>query len=167
MGRAQHLLEEDPHCVSQGRRSPGQYVPRGRSQNESSQENWMWPEDKGLLIPHRVVLRWQLVNKGLEINGPGLPARKAAQSNKRVGWPFGVVPLTSTWCIHWARSKAQVPLFSSPPLSNCIQLGRRGPSSGPVSANYPVARDGSRVLHEAISRLDPNKDTNQGLTHFR
>lgn len=56
----------------------------------------MWPEDKGLLIPCQVVLRSQLVNKGLEMNGPGLPARKEAQLNKRVGWPFGAVPLTST-----------------------------------------------------------------------
>lgn len=55
----------------------------------------MWPEDKGLLIPRQVVLRSQMVNKRLEMNGPGLLARKEAQMNKRVGWPFGVVPLTS------------------------------------------------------------------------
>lgn len=76
----------------------------------------MWPQDQGLLIPHEDVLRLQLVNEALGMNGLGLPAGKGARRDKSC--PFGVVPLTGTWNIHWEGQKPRCasPLLSSPPL---------------------------------------------------
>lgn len=94
----------------------------------------MWPQDQGLLIPHQVVLRLQLVKKGKGMNGLGLPAGKGAQRDKScpLEWFH-----SQTLGIFTGKVKSPgVPLVSSPPHHSELHSAGQGPSLGPGSTNY-------------------------------
>lgn len=85
---AQHLLEMDLH-----HKFPNAMTVQPGICHVKCQENWICPEDKGLLNSHQAVLTWELVNKGLEMSCIGFNAEREAQWNKSVGWSPGAVPL--------------------------------------------------------------------------
>lgn len=118
----------------------------------------MWPQDQGLLIPHQVVLRLQLVKKGKGMNGLGLPAGKGAQRDKScpLEWFH-----SQTLGIFTGKVKSPgVPLVSSPPHHSELHSAGQGPSLGPGSTNY---------LMEMGMQPPPGhpKDTSQGLPQLR
>lgn len=81
----------------------------------------MWPEDKGLLMPCQVVLRSQLINKGLQMNGPGLPPSKAAHSDKEGGLALWSSSIHQHLVYSLGKVKSPgVPRLSSLPLSTAF-----------------------------------------------